>query len=748
MGARWRAGFVALAAITVLHAWWLWPALTGEQSLYLRDVLRFILPFKAEAARALAEGRFPSLSWALMGGMPLWAHPSAEIADPGTLLFTFIHSPHAAHAWSVLLHALATAVGVYLLARNLGVRATVANWAALAFVGAGPVLSGWCIREVPTTSLPFIALGGVLMARRGRGLALVVTAVSVAYALLKPDPPFVASAALLAVVLCWVRAPRGARMSSTTWLGMAGILGLMLCGAFLVPALEVLADSPRSAMADWPAGSTLGLRWIELLAPGGLGIPGASGVLGGVTHRMDPASLYTGSLYVGGTVLLGLLVATLRRRTDRALWGMLLVLLLLSHGDRVPGVGALWSAVHARYPEKLLMATYLCAVLLGARAYQRIRPSLMKRFLPGMAVGVVGVLVAGAVAPLFVGQFLDEGSPVRVESEELLAGQLMLGSTLLLVGAGALMAVLRFRPYVAPSVLVGLAALEGTVSASTTLLMAPTDALTVTNAIPDDTGVFCCSPRQPAQQPPSAVTPVIPRYSAAAENVHRLVASIGVLGGLRYPLALDVGGFEPTAMRVAMTRGFPDDNTALRVLERWGVGVVVSTSQLSVDDVGQKDERDPQPALWWYRLTPSPRVRSASTWRDAPPDAAIGLMAAGHDVMHGAGKDGPGGAASAELQVQRDDSVRAVVHAERDALVIHTATFRKGWAAIVDGVEQGVVPVNVIHMGVLVPAGNHVVEFAYDVPGLTSGIWLSCAGLLLLLLATWLATKRVAPRRH
>src|SRR5439155_16366695 len=127
-------------------------------------------------------------------------------------------------------------------------------------------------------------------------------------------------------------------------------------GVYLVPALDVIASSPRAGVSTWSAQSSLGWRWIELLAPNGLGVPGATGPLRGAMSSATNALPFIGSLYIGGSVLIALISFPRRRRTklDYAVLAIVCALLFIAHGDALPGAGALWSALRARFPEKVL----------------------------------------------------------------------------------------------------------------------------------------------------------------------------------------------------------------------------------------------------------------------------------------------------------------------------------------------------------------------------------------------------------
>lgn len=60
-----------------------------------------------------------------------------------------------------------------------------------------------------------------------------------------------------------------------------------------------------------------------------------------------------------------------------------------------------------------------------------------------------------------------------------------------------------------------------------------------------------------------------------------------------------------------------------------------------------------------------------------------------------------------------------------DAILVLTQTYYPGWHATVDTKEVPVFPVNIKHVGVRVPAGNHTVEFRYRPESFLYGAWIS-----------------------
>lgn len=78
------------------------------------------------------------------------------------------------------------------------------------------------------------------------------------------------------------------------------------------------------------------------------------------------------------------------------------------------------------------------------------------------------------------------------------------------------------------------------------------------------------------------------------------------------------------------------------------------------------------------------------------------------------------------------------VHAARPGLVYCSESHFPGWHATVNGRPTRILAANYAFRAVPVPAGDSTIELRYRPPGLTTGVWISlAAALILLLLALW-----------
>jgi membrane protein YfhO len=84
---------------------------------------------------------------------------------------------------------------------------------------------------------------------------------------------------------------------------------------------------------------------------------------------------------------------------------------------------------------------------------------------------------------------------------------------------------------------------------------------------------------------------------------------------------------------------------------------------------------------------------------------------------------------TARIIAYTPETVRVATAAQSPALLVLTDTDFPGWQATVDGAAAAIVPTDFVFRGVVVPAGDHEVVFAYRPAAVRAGLWLSVAGL-------------------
>jgi len=91
------------------------------------------------------------------------------------------------------------------------------------------------------------------------------------------------------------------------------------------------------------------------------------------------------------------------------------------------------------------------------------------------------------------------------------------------------------------------------------------------------------------------------------------------------------------------------------------------------------------------------------------------------------------GRSRAQVRTIRDGDITVDVATEHGGLLILSESFYPGWQARIDGAAASVQQANGALQGVVVPAGEHVVEFVFTSPALAWGRRLSAGGVVLAL---------------
>ena len=90
----------------------------------------------------------------------------------------------------------------------------------------------------------------------------------------------------------------------------------------------------------------------------------------------------------------------------------------------------------------------------------------------------------------------------------------------------------------------------------------------------------------------------------------------------------------------------------------------------------------------------------------------------------------------------KDDALEGVINVEKPGVLFTSIPYDKGWSISVDGVPQDSVKLFEAFLGVRLSEGNHTVTFEYEPEGLRTGILISAACMMFLLLAAIFQRKR------
>ncbi|WP_434389932.1 YfhO family protein [Melittangium boletus] len=745
----WRSSRFAAPGVLLLASLALYGGgLLPDRAFFVRDVLRYYWPMQATHWRL---GAVPQWNPFHQGGLPFLADIHSGVLYPPNLLFAVLSFP-TAYALLLVLHHAVGQWGMFTFLRAKGFEPPAAFTGALAFglsgyvaslCDLGPLVSGlaWVPWVLATLQAPLA---------RPRKLALL--ALLILLLLLSGDPQSGLYAAIAAAVYVLWYPGRGRQLVT---LAGAGVLGLLLAGAQVVPTLWLLAESTRNA--DTPAHVTSwSLPWPRLLE---FAIPYPFGEYLGqppfwawsMIHGPSPTP-FAFSVYLGITVWV---LAVLGARRER-FTGFALTLcgggVLLALGQDSP-LSFLFA--HAplslfRYPEKYVVLVALGGAGLAASGAKAVLADVPWRRLLGLGVAalllgaVLGVLWAEPPA-LLAG--VRAGLRTRPPQEVLLlAARSVRTALVFMVALLGLVALARRVPAVRgalPVLLPLLVAGDLLWTARSTVILGPRSLYTqepqLLSRLREEVGTpptrLLRMDAMLAEQAPGSRT-LEEVIQLTQYGVESLVSNLPGVHGLEE--LTTYGGVELWRWR-AFTSALAVNPPLMARLYGTCLWTTSASPRFHFGEELTRVASGPE-SIDVRRLSDCPaRLRTASrTTPVAEPNEALALLRTErldglHHVAVEQGAARTYGAARVEdLQLDARSARARVVAGPGGTFVVFATTFYPGWSATVDGEEMPVYAVNGAHMGLEVPEGDHRIELAFTDPGLVSGIQASLVGLLVL----------------
>jgi len=708
-------GLLVLGLLTLAITFAPWA--TGARTPMLRDVLGTHRPLKAFGAAELAAGRVPAFlpAWAL--GQPFRGNPNALPFYPGNLTYLFLPFPIAFALHYPLHLGLALAGGVW-AGRRLGLEPFSAAVAGLTYAGSGFVLTSLSFYNLLTVVawLPWVAGGLASPSRRG----LLLAGLACGLVVLGGEPVSAVLAAPVLLAVAWRR--HGVRRGS--WrLAAVATLGALVAAPQIVATLRVLPFSYRFAhgLEAWEA-TGFGYDWrrlLELVFPLPWGSPRFLDERGYWSSLVTPRPPYVWTAYLG-VLPIALLAGSWRRSRGLAAvacGALALALLASGQGEMVSRLtGGLF-----RYPEKLLLPFTLAAALLtGLELEHRRRSGSLSRSLAiaGGLLGASGLALwaaRGALAP-WLGEHLARGAAPAHLAEAVVRGWTaasLAGAALLLLGA--LAAAKEVVLLIGAAQLLSLAQL------------APLVVADETRHYPAGEGLIEAAPAGaalaivPAQAARWEESPGSARRVRTPERLARLAhfelhPAFGVERGFSYPIASDLEGMS-SPLSVFLERNLPRVPWPGRIswLRRLGVDGVVRqdpppepipglrrmtlAERYGVTVELSRVERPFERTRWPAALVPARDPREAF-WRVATgeidEDQAVVSRAVEHDPL-------------GRLRLLREmpDEIHFEVSGRGGVAVLARSYWPIYRARLEDGTRLPTQPVDLVLLGIEVPAGQH-----------------------------------------
>lgn len=711
------------------------------------DNLEFFLPTLWASQRALLGGDFPAWLPHQNLGEPLHAlSQSGVLYLPYTfataLVKAFGASPFALLPLITLLHWAAAAFFFHRFLTELGVRASLAFVATLAFVFSGHAvtLSAFWVHTGPQSFVLALGLWGArrLVDGEGVGGSTLTLGAALGLAVLIGHTQYsVYTWATLGLFTVAFAIARRRVRPVLVPLGVALLGGGLLGAAQLVPTAMVLDDASRDVLSHdefLSRGMSLGALW-------GLFSPAVGGPDGFLEHSLR-CTTFLGAWLV--PVLLAV-AASRRASAGEAERGFRRVFFAAT----LPGLLVLWLSAGGegglyrlvwylpllssfRWPFKLLSFAAPLLVAGGAVGLETIARGEVRRWALLGAIAVVAVIDVALLVAL----------PPPAWAVSSVVAWAVLGCALGLVGLlaalhrpagrGLLVALSlpmtvlvvlvahhsgRMKPYVEDQGQVLDAAFFGIDDGARLLPLSDTS-------------------------PPGARLQELALFHAA------MLMDLESLTGTRF--ALSSRRFEQVLHVDIRGLFLPDQRDrflASHLLRSLNVGHLI----VSKDDPetlarlasvpGVEKAHDTAHAEVWRVSEVLPRAYFASEVRPFEPAAfEAGLFENQADVRaayvesHDLPRRGLG---VVTRHARTKGALELDVEVTEQGLLVVSEAAAKGFAATIDGVDAPVLRVNGLVMGVEVPPGRHLVRFVYRAPGLGLGLALAFVGLLGLLAWAW-----------
>ncbi len=740
------------------------------QTLYFRDLYQFYLPQKALIARRLANLEIPLWNDLFHTGMPLLADISNGALYPANALYWLL-SPIRALNVDIALHTIGASLAAYALGRHFRLGQPAAVAVALVYSYSGFALSSipYLVAHQGRMYLPWMLLVWVRYLATGDRRAWLVTTVLGTLQVLAGRPEVVAVTHLTLLTWTLVMADRG------RWRQLGANLGLTvavigLAAVQLVPMAGLAMHSSRGAglsFASWSWWSLWPARLLELLVPGFFGAVDTFDV----NHdywgmgRVDGFPYFPG-IYVG--VLTGILALTgatspaVGRRLRWLLATLAVTSIALSLGRHWPFFETIYQVLPPvrifRFPSKLLELSILPIGLLAGFGLERMDQedgTALRRATRQLGAAALGALLVAALLRWLPHSAIPLTALFNRADDLVRSG---LAAAFGHVGAVALIATLilfakrgqRSGRQIAIA-LAALLAFDLAIAGRRVNPVADDDLFTripgpvpAVRAAVGDGRLFRTKDPEPPIKPPTNES-----FWRYAHNRERLDRFLATSFGIPVAYHVDFNGLASKEMlRLARALHTAPWKQRLGPLAAADVRIVASSYPLNTVNLLAADPGEAA-GLYLYRnprasgpavFVPKSRLMNSadealSTLLDSDFDPRRSVIL---DVAEGnaASSDNCPTTGGAQIVTRRPEHWSVTVEAPCAGFLVLQQGFDRGWQTRVDGAPIVQRHANVAFTAIPLPAGVHQVERRYRPVSVATGLGLSLATVLFLVVAT------------
>lgn len=691
------------------------------------ETLMQVSKFYYRSTELLKAGQWPLWNRLEFGGMPLLANVQSTVFYPPRLLH-MIFDHYTATTLFILFKLWAAGMTAFALARGMNLQTSAARFFSVAWMLSGYNLI-WAYWPPPDVSVwaPIVLLGveRIVAGRIERGFWTLTFGAVLILLAGHPETAFSFGLGIGTYFLIRLAFMKRRRLAATVSAVAPWIVAFAACAAVLLPFFEYLPHSHNTAFRT---GSDVDKHFLPAYGHLALWFPRYFGTAAENTYwGVDTLnSTFFGMLYPGiGVFMLLFLVPSLPWTRDEiirlaalaapAFLGLVMAhdLSLLRPIQELPVLDSMWRIYYVSFPM-------LALPLIGAIALNKWMESGPSK--TGLKIALAGAGIVLVYASGATRQQWDLITKANLQNYVLF--QLLWGAL------------------VAASILICLAALRS--PSNLRMLGFVVIFVTFVDLLFAVRGVLPTAPRQNFFPETELTT-----YLAELEPDARVdVVSGGALPGVMYPYTIEEhwghDGIYPE--RIIRFYGRLGDNLWNGVDRAAGVTHYLNESgtdaPFPMDDPSRFEYLTTYDDVDVFKRLDAPRVYLAGRVETfaSTDDLFVRMAQGGFDPTTVALTDAPpdrlpapaeGDAGSATIAFRDDHRVAIDVSAREEAVLVLTDAYYPGWTASIDSQPAEIFPVYYAFRGVVVPKGDHRVEFRYAPASFRVGLAVSAFTLVL-----------------
>lgn len=771
---------LALLVLAAMILWFAREMVWDGKVPFFRDLSPYFYPMKFTLAQSLKAGELPLWDRHMGMGYPLMADFQSSPFYPPHL-FYLCFPFFGAVAAIFLFHYLLAAVGAYLLCRRWSYPIYLALVGGLLFALGGITvsLSNLLNHFQAAVWLPWVLLFGEKVFERHSWRNFVLFSCVTLCQFLAGSPELYGMSIILVVL-------DGLRLKYdgvTTYKRLAMIvvpaqlLVIAAAMAQVLPTAELLSQSRGSRFIGYPEAVMWSLQPLSLINLFILDKGVETALTGGIELFLARETPFFVTYYMGAAALVGIVLwashASIRELAVLA--GLVAVSIVVALGHHTPVYWFLFQYVPLfrvfRFPEKFFFFTnalLLLAVVRGFhgffyRDYKLLRGAFVA--LCALCAGFAGVYVFFQLQPIYLIRLTNwaTGSHAAISELSSVSGILVsLERQTALTIAVAGLVMLRAKALLRTSAFAAL--FVGLVLADLTSAHAPYQYLldpSVTQKpkilSPSEIGLNRVFYHPPGRNLHPNYFTILrrPRFEEIPELVFgNLMPNAGVFDGVDYMQEIDAMGRWPYITFLDVGPALAPE-ARYRLLGALNVKYIVALKPLPPEKGITPVGEFPKYPSWLYRVERVvPRAYIVPDWAvETDFEKTLETLArADFDPLAKALLAEPptvpkpekrsGGAAGITQYTNQRVTIRASL--EGSGLLVLADSYFPGWRVYVDGREGKIERVNLFFRGVMLPAGEHVVEFDYAPRSFAVGLAISLATIGGVVIGSLIASRRRA----